>query len=195
MTSSAPRSGGLVVATGFTTFKVKYAVQDIEDELNRVRRHTIAEQQEIRVLTAEWTYLTQPERLGRTEPAFSAAGADRPRSSCSAASRTSRWPPPAARRAARHRRRGTHRRRSRRLADPPTAGRDIARRRPESRPARRPAASCQRRDRTARLRWRAAAAAPGATLPGSRALRCSWPRPPVRTASLDALIAQIAERQ
>jgi hypothetical protein len=53
----------LVAVAGFTTFKVKYAVQDIEDQLNRVRRHTIAEQQEIRVLTAEWTYLTQPERL------------------------------------------------------------------------------------------------------------------------------------
>jgi len=53
----------LVLTAGFTTFKVKYAVQDIEDELNRVRRQTIAEQQEIRVLTAEWTYLTQPERL------------------------------------------------------------------------------------------------------------------------------------
>jgi hypothetical protein len=53
----------LVLVTGFTTFKVKYAVQDIEEELNRVRRQTIAEQQEIRVLTAEWTYLNQPERL------------------------------------------------------------------------------------------------------------------------------------
>jgi hypothetical protein len=53
----------LVLTAGFTTFKVKYAVQDIEEELNRVRRQTIAEQQEIRVLTAEWTYLNQPERL------------------------------------------------------------------------------------------------------------------------------------
>ena len=53
----------LVLVAGFTTFKVKYAVQDIEDQLNRVRRHTVAEQQEIRVLTAEWTYLNQPERL------------------------------------------------------------------------------------------------------------------------------------
>ena len=53
----------LVLAAGVTTFKVKYAVQDIEDELNRVRRQTTAEQQEIRVLTAEWTYLNQPERL------------------------------------------------------------------------------------------------------------------------------------
>jgi hypothetical protein len=60
----------LVVAAGFVTFKVKYAVQDIEDELNRVRKHTIAEQQEIRVLTAEWTYLTQPERLAELNRRF-----------------------------------------------------------------------------------------------------------------------------
>jgi len=60
----------LVVAAGLTTFKVKYAVQDIEDELNRVRRQTIAEQQEIRVLTAEWTYLNQPERLAELNRRF-----------------------------------------------------------------------------------------------------------------------------
>src|SRR5258708_27420791 len=61
---------GLVLAAGFTTFKVKYAVQDIEDQLNRVRRQTIAEQQEIRVLTAEWTYLNQPERLAELNRRF-----------------------------------------------------------------------------------------------------------------------------
>ena len=60
----------LVLAAGFTTFKVKYAVQDIEDQLNRVRRQTIAEQQEIRVLTAEWTYLNQPERLAELNRRF-----------------------------------------------------------------------------------------------------------------------------
>ena len=54
---------GLVLTTGFTTFNVKYAVQGIEDELSRVRRETIAEDQERRVLAAEWTYLNQPERL------------------------------------------------------------------------------------------------------------------------------------
>jgi hypothetical protein len=53
----------LVAATGFATFKVKYAVQDIEDALNKVRRHTVAEQQEINILRAEWTSLNQPERL------------------------------------------------------------------------------------------------------------------------------------
>lgn len=60
----------LVLAAGFTTFKVKYAVQDIGDELNRVQRQTIAEQQEIRVLTAEWTYLNQPERLAELNRRF-----------------------------------------------------------------------------------------------------------------------------
>jgi cell division protein FtsL len=60
----------LVLAAGFTTFKVKYAVQDIADQLNRVRTQTIAEQQEIRVLTAEWTYLNQPERLAELNQRF-----------------------------------------------------------------------------------------------------------------------------
>ena len=60
----------LVVAAGFVTFKVKYAVQDIEDELNRVKKHIVAEQQEIRVMTAEWTYLTQPERLAELNRRF-----------------------------------------------------------------------------------------------------------------------------
>jgi hypothetical protein len=53
----------LVAATGFATFKVKYAVQDIEEELNRVRKQTVAEHQEIHLLRAEWTTLNQPERL------------------------------------------------------------------------------------------------------------------------------------
>ena len=65
----------LVLAAGFTTFKVKYAVQDIEDELSRTRKQTIAEQQETRVLTAEWTYLNQPERLADLNRRFLGLGA------------------------------------------------------------------------------------------------------------------------
>ena len=53
----------LVCATGFATFKVKYAVQGIEAELNRVRKQTVIEHQEIHLLRAEWTTLNQPERL------------------------------------------------------------------------------------------------------------------------------------
>jgi hypothetical protein len=61
---------GLVLASGFTTFKVKHAVQDIDDELNRTRKQIVAEQQEIRVLAAEWTYLNQPERLAELNRVF-----------------------------------------------------------------------------------------------------------------------------
>ena len=60
----------VVLIAVFTTFRVKYAVQDVEDQLNKVRRETIAEQQEIRVLTAEWTYLNQPERLAELNQRF-----------------------------------------------------------------------------------------------------------------------------
>lgn len=61
---------GLVLASGFSTFTVKYAVQDIDDQLNRARKHAIAEQQEIRVLAAEWTYLNQPDRLAELNRTF-----------------------------------------------------------------------------------------------------------------------------
>jgi cell division protein FtsL len=62
--------GGLVLASGFATFNVKYAVQGIDDELARVRRQAAAEQQEIRSLTAEWAYLNQPERLAALNRSF-----------------------------------------------------------------------------------------------------------------------------
>ena len=39
----------LVVAAGFVTFKVKYAVQDIEDELNRVRKQLGEQNIELKV--------------------------------------------------------------------------------------------------------------------------------------------------
>jgi hypothetical protein len=69
----------LVAVTGFATFKVKYAVQDIEEELNKVRRQTIAEQQEIHVLRAEWTALTQPERLADLNRRFLSLAAVAPK--------------------------------------------------------------------------------------------------------------------
>jgi hypothetical protein len=53
----------LVCATGFAMFGVKYQVQALEDELARTRRATAAEEHEIRVLDAEWAYLTRPETL------------------------------------------------------------------------------------------------------------------------------------
>lgn len=53
----------LVSATGFAMFGVKYQVQALEDELARTKRATVAEEHEIRVLDAEWAYLTRPETL------------------------------------------------------------------------------------------------------------------------------------
>ena len=53
----------LVSATGFAMFGVKYQVQGLEDELARTKRATAAEEHEIRVLGAEWAYLTRPEML------------------------------------------------------------------------------------------------------------------------------------
>jgi hypothetical protein len=54
---------GLVLTSLFAMFAVKYGVQNLEDQLAHVRKQTIAEEQETRVLNAEWTYLNQPERL------------------------------------------------------------------------------------------------------------------------------------
>jgi len=53
----------LVSATGLAMFGVKYQVQALEDELARSRRATMVEEREIRVLEAEWAYLTRPETL------------------------------------------------------------------------------------------------------------------------------------
>jgi cell division protein FtsL len=69
----------LVAVTGFATFKVKYAVQDIEEELNKARRQTVAEQQEIHVLRAEWTALNQPERLADLNRRFLSLAATSPK--------------------------------------------------------------------------------------------------------------------
>jgi hypothetical protein len=53
----------LVFVTGFAMFAVKYAVQSQEDELNRIKKATIAEEHAIRTNEAEWAYLTRPETL------------------------------------------------------------------------------------------------------------------------------------
>jgi hypothetical protein len=53
----------LVIASGATNFIVKQNVQALDDQLNNVRRQTVAEQKKIHELTADWTYLNQPELL------------------------------------------------------------------------------------------------------------------------------------
>src|SRR5580704_14534741 len=53
----------VVLLAGATNFTVKHLVQSLDDELSNTRRKTIAEQKQIHDLTAEWTYLNQPELL------------------------------------------------------------------------------------------------------------------------------------
>lgn len=53
----------LVSTTGFAMFAVKYEVQALEDELNRTKKATIAEEHAIHMDEAEWAYLTRPETL------------------------------------------------------------------------------------------------------------------------------------
>ena len=53
----------LVIATGVTNFIVKQDVQGLDDQLAAVRKQTVAEQKKIHELTADWTYLNQPQLL------------------------------------------------------------------------------------------------------------------------------------
>lgn len=54
----------LVLLTGFIMFKVKYEVMALEDELARINHSILADQDAIHVLKAEWSFLSQPDRLG-----------------------------------------------------------------------------------------------------------------------------------
>jgi hypothetical protein len=53
----------VALLAGATNFTVKHLVQSLDDELGSTRRKTIVEQKQIHDLTAEWTYLNQPELL------------------------------------------------------------------------------------------------------------------------------------
>jgi hypothetical protein len=51
-------------------YAVKYRVQGLEKALVKLDKATIAEEREIRVLDAEWTYLNRPESLARMNARF-----------------------------------------------------------------------------------------------------------------------------
>jgi hypothetical protein len=61
---------GLAMTACVVMFMINYAVQSLQDDLNKVRKQTVAEELEIRVLHAEWSYLTQPERLAQLNQQF-----------------------------------------------------------------------------------------------------------------------------
>jgi hypothetical protein len=50
-------------AAGVGNYAVKQMVQGLDDDLTNVRKKIVAEQKQIHDLTAEWTYLNQPELL------------------------------------------------------------------------------------------------------------------------------------
>jgi hypothetical protein len=52
-----------VALAGSGTFEMKYQVAKVDDELGRVNRQIDADRDQLRVLSAEWSYLTQPARL------------------------------------------------------------------------------------------------------------------------------------
>jgi hypothetical protein len=51
-------------------YAVKYRVQGLERTLVKTEKATIAEQREIRVLEAEWTYLNRPQTLAQMNARF-----------------------------------------------------------------------------------------------------------------------------
>ncbi len=53
----------VAAAIGFGLFHLKYEVQALEDELFRLNRAILGEQQATHVLKAEWSYMNQPQRL------------------------------------------------------------------------------------------------------------------------------------
>jgi cell division protein FtsL len=55
----------LIVIVGFTLFQVKYEVMQQEQALAQLTAQITEGRERIRVLDAEWAYLTRPDRLDR----------------------------------------------------------------------------------------------------------------------------------
>ena len=53
----------LAIVAGAGLFHVSYRVQSLEEELTRVNRDMLSEQETIHLLRAEWSYLNEPTRL------------------------------------------------------------------------------------------------------------------------------------
>jgi hypothetical protein len=56
---------GLVLGAGLVTYQMKHRVAKLDQELVRVQRETLVEQERQHVLDAEWSLLNEPERLRR----------------------------------------------------------------------------------------------------------------------------------
>ncbi|MEE8172947.1 MAG: hypothetical protein V3T62_08460 [Alphaproteobacteria bacterium] len=56
---------GLPAIVTIALLLVSYQVQRLENELEQLERAAIAQQEEVHVLNAEWSFLNRPERLAR----------------------------------------------------------------------------------------------------------------------------------
>jgi len=53
----------IVVAVGYAMFQVKYEVMQQEQTLAGINKQIADDREQIRVLNAEWSYLTRPSRI------------------------------------------------------------------------------------------------------------------------------------
>jgi len=53
----------VIVVAGFCMFEVKFAVQELEARLTATNRQIQQDEDALRVLKAEWSYLNEPDRL------------------------------------------------------------------------------------------------------------------------------------
>jgi hypothetical protein len=54
----------LCAALGVSLYSVKHAVQGLEEDLVKVNRQIAADDEAVHILKADWSYLTQPYRIG-----------------------------------------------------------------------------------------------------------------------------------
>ena len=53
----------LIIVASYAMFHISYEVEQVENELRGLNRQTLAEQEAIHVLKAEWSHLNRPEYL------------------------------------------------------------------------------------------------------------------------------------
>lgn len=54
---------GVIAVAAFGLYMVKYEVQELHDQIATIKTQLDEERQNVHVATAEWAYLTRPDRL------------------------------------------------------------------------------------------------------------------------------------
>jgi hypothetical protein len=60
----------IVIAVGYAMFQVKYEVMQQEQTLAALNKQIVDDRDQIRVLNAEWSYLTRPSRVDELRTRF-----------------------------------------------------------------------------------------------------------------------------